>query len=137
MVSAGSVLTKASISVPVMYKSPQLQHQKSSGFTIQGYDTGITANVRSSSRDSGSSSSRTTSRTGSRGGCIPAITTTAGMNKRGRNPIRNRPERIIHLYQENTSPLRNAISKGNEMFNFFSYKSNVKFQVPGVISNKE
>ena len=116
--STGSALSNTPTSKPILYRSPQPQHQKTGGFVIHGYDTGISGNVRSSSRDSGSSSSRTASRIGSRAGGLPSIANTTGINKRGRNPIRNRPERSIQPYQGKTSPLRNEISKGTERFHY-------------------
>ena len=101
---------------PLTYKSPQLHHQRSGGFTIQGYDAGIPSAIRSSSRDSGSSSSRAASRTGSRGGGASTISGASSSNKRLRNTIRGRPERSAQMDQEAASQLQHDIFKGSLTF---------------------
>ena len=111
-IPVASLSNKNSTSAPVMYKPILHQHHSTSASGIHGYDTGVSTAVRSSSRDSGSSSSRTTSRTGSRGGIVASIATTAGVIRRGRNLIKNRPDGSVNLFRPNLAPLRNADSKG-------------------------
>ena len=109
-------LIKSSLESPITYKSPQLHHQRSGGFTVQGYDASGPSAIRSSSRDSGSSSSRAASRTGSRGGGASTISGASSTNKRLRNNIRGRPERGARMDQEATSRLPHELFKGREDF---------------------
>ena len=114
-ISSGSGIARNAAPVHVTYQSPQLQHQKSGGFSVHGYEAGMSIGVRSSSRDSGSSSSRTTSRTGSRGGgsgTVSTLASTAVISKRARNSLRNRLDRNTHTDQENSSSLQKAIDNG-------------------------
>ena len=119
--SPGSGLTRNTAPVHVTYQTPQLQHQKSGGFSVHGYEAGMSNALRSSSRDSGSSSSRTTSRTGSRGGggTVSTLASIAVTNKRVRNTLRNKIDRNTHTDQENSSSLLNTMDNG-KYFSFFT-----------------
>ena len=104
-------LTNTSEQSPITYKSPQLQHQRSGGFAVQGYDAGVSTAIRPSSRDSGSSSSRAASRIGSRGGGASTMSGASSSNKRLRNTSRGRPDRSSHMDPD--TQLQNEIFKGN------------------------
>lgn len=121
-ISPGSGITRNTAPVQhVTYQSPQLQHQKSGGFSVHGYEAGMSNALRSSSRESGSSSSRATPRTGSREGGRGTVSTLANIavtTKRVRNTLRNKIDRSIHTDQESSSSLPNAIDNGKYLYYF-------------------